>query len=54
MENVSKNKKILITGGCGCIGSNACLFYLKKNYTVICLDNLDRFGSKYNLIYLKK
>ena len=46
--------KILITGGCGFIGTNATIFYLKKGYRVISLDNLDRVGSKHNLVYLKK
>lgn len=32
------NKKILITGGAGFIGSNLCDYFLKKN-EVICLDN---------------
>ncbi|WP_165395986.1 SDR family oxidoreductase [Flavobacterium sp. J27] len=33
------NKKILITGGAGFIGSNLCDYFLKNNNTVICLDN---------------
>jgi dTDP-L-rhamnose 4-epimerase len=34
------NKKILITGGAGFIGSNLALFLLTKGYTVTVLDNL--------------
>ena len=34
------NKKILITGGAGFIGSNLCEVLLEKGNTVICLDNL--------------
>ena len=32
--------KILVAGGAGFIGSNLCRTLLKKNYKVICLDNL--------------
>ena len=45
--------KILITGGCGFVGTNVAIF-LNKKYKVDCLDNLSRKGSKYNLEILKK
>ena len=45
--------KILITGGCGFVGTNIAL-YLSKKYKVDCLDNLSRKGSRYNLKLLKK
>ena len=48
------NKKILITGGCGFIGSNLCIYLKKRNFSVYSLDNLSRRGSKYNLGLLKK
>lgn len=38
MENRIINKKILITGGAGFIGSNLCNYFLKNN-EVVCLDN---------------
>ena len=46
--------KILITGGCGFVGSNLALFLKKKGFTVNTLDNLTRKGSKYNSNLLKK
>ena len=46
--------KILITGGCGFVGTNIALFLSKKKYKVQSLDNLSRKGSKYNLSLLKK
>ena len=46
--------KILITGGCGFVGSNLALFIKKKGFTVHTLDNLTRKGSKYNSNLLKK
>jgi CDP-paratose 2-epimerase len=47
-------KKVLITGGCGFIGTNAASFYLKKGCKVIAFDNLSRVGAKQNLNWLKK
>jgi len=35
-----KNKKVLITGGAGFIGSNLVERLLKQNNTIVCLDNL--------------
>lgn len=48
------SKKILITGGCGFIGTNVANFYLKKGYKVIAYDNLSRTGAKENLKWLKR
>jgi len=44
---------ILITGGCGFIGTNAAAHYLKRGYKVIIFDNLSRAGGKANLKWLK-
>jgi len=41
--------KILITGGCGFVGSNLAIFLKKYKYKIYSLDNLYRKGSKYNL-----
>ena len=46
--------KILITGGCGFVGSNLCLYLKRKKHKITSLDNLSRKGSKYNLNILKK
>ena len=46
---MTKNIKILITGGAGFIGSNLCEYFLSKKYKVVCLDNFST-GHKHNLI----
>lgn len=48
--------RILVTGGCGFVGSNLCLYLNKniKNLTIYSLDNLFRKGSKINEKRLKK
>ena len=45
--------KILITGGCGFVGTNLALFLHLKGYKIDCLDNLSRKGSRYNFRLLK-
>jgi CDP-paratose 2-epimerase len=54
LESQEIEKVILITGGCGFIGTNATNFYLKKGCKVIAFDNLSRVGSEENLNQLKK
>ena len=51
---MKKKLKILVTGGCGFVGSNLCLFLSKRGFKVFSLDNLLRKGSIYNLNLLKK
>ena len=46
--------KVLITGGCGFVGTNLSLYLNSKGFNVHSLDNLSRKGSKYNLTLLKK
>ena len=43
-----KKKVCLVTGGAGFLGKNYCKFFLKKNFTVLCVDN-----NKNNLKKLK-
>lgn len=47
-------KNILITGGCGFVGSNIAIFLKKKGFKITSLDNLSRKGSSLNLKRLKK
>lgn len=48
MNNKLINKKILVTGGAGFIGSNLCEALLEKGNKVVCLDNFET-GKKENL-----
>ena len=48
MAKTLKNKKILITGGAGFIGSNLVEHFLKQKNEVVCLDNLST-GYKKNI-----
>ena len=43
-----RNKKILVTGGAGFIGSNLCELLLEKENEVICLDNFST-GKRHNI-----
>ncbi|MFN7044585.1 MAG: SDR family oxidoreductase [Flavobacterium sp.] len=47
MSKIS-NKKILITGGAGFIGSNLCAYFLEDN-EVVCLDNFST-GYRHNIV----
>tara|TARA_B100000963_G_C22608341_1_gene663683 strand:+ start:366 stop:1349 length:984 start_codon:yes stop_codon:yes gene_type:complete len=47
------NKKILVTGGAGFIGSNLCETLIEKGNKVICLDNLST-GKRQNIEKLLK
>lgn len=45
------NKKILITGGAGFIGSNLCDYFIERNNYIVCLDNFAT-GKKENIAHL--
>lgn len=54
MASRKMKKVILITGGCGFIGTNAADLYLSKGYKVVAFDNLSRVGAAENLGFLEK
>lgn len=45
--------RLLITGGCGFLGSNLAAHAIKAGYDVTVFDNLSRFGSSQNLEWLQ-
>ena len=45
---------ILITGGCGFIGTNLSIFLNNKGYKIYTIDNFQRSGSEFNYKILKK
>ncbi len=47
-EKKLENKKLLITGGAGFIGSNLCEYFLANGNEVVCLDNFST-GHKHNI-----
>ncbi|MFV2045118.1 MAG: NAD-dependent epimerase/dehydratase family protein [Anaerolineales bacterium] len=48
----SSTGKILITGGCGFIGSNLAAHYLEKGWEVVVYDNFSRLGAESNAAWL--
>jgi UDP-glucuronate decarboxylase len=51
MVSQKNNKRILVTGGAGFLGSHLCERLLHLNHEVICVDNLYT-GSKNNILHL--
>lgn len=45
---------ILISGGCGFVGSSLAKLFAKDNHSVTVIDNLKRKGSELNLAFFKK
>lgn len=46
--------KILVTGGCGFLGSNLAAYGIEKGYNVTVFDNLSRLGASQNLEWLRE
>lgn len=46
--------KILMTGGCGFLGSNLAAYALQQGYDLSLFDNLSRHGSEQNLKWLEE
>ena len=49
--NISNNKRVLVTGGAGFLGSHLCERLLKGNHEVLCVDNFYS-GTKDNVRHL--
>ncbi len=45
--------KLLITGGCGFLGSNLAAHAIQQGYDLLVFDNLSRNGSLLNLQWLQ-
>jgi len=41
--------KILITGGAGFVGGNLAVYMSELGHDILCMDNLVRRGSEFNL-----
>ena len=46
--------KVLVTGGCGFLGSNLTAFYLEQGAEVVVSDALFRSGGEENLAWLRR
>jgi len=46
VSSKGKNKSILVTGGCGFIGSHTCVVLLEKGYDVVVVDNFVNSSPK--------
>ena len=51
---MKNTKKVIVTGGCGFIGSNLIKYLIKKNYFVINVDKLSYSANLNNLKNIKK
>jgi dTDP-glucose 4,6-dehydratase len=51
-KGISMNKAVLITGGAGFIGSHLCNYFLERDFSVICIDNLST-GSIENISHIR-
>lgn len=46
-------RKLLITGGCGFIGTNLAVYFAQKGWGVECVDNFSRPGSRLNAEFIR-
>jgi len=53
MSSQKKIGKMLVTGGCGFIGSNLTAHFLDKGWQVVVYDNFSRPGAEINAAWLK-
>ena len=53
MDDANKNKRVLVTGGAGFLGSNLCERLVGDGYDVLCVDNLYS-GSRQNIAHLSR
>jgi len=53
VKNYDSNKRILVTGGAGFLGSNLCERLINEGCDVLCVDNFYT-GSKRNILHLLK
>ena len=44
-------KKLMVIGGCGFIGANTVLYFLKKRYRISIIDNLSGSSSKKKYLF---
>ncbi len=50
----SRERRLLITGGCGFIGTNFAEYFTQRGWNVTVLDNLSRKGAVENLLWLRE
>lgn len=51
---MTNEKRLLITGGCGFIGTNLAEYFAQRSWVVTVLDNLSRKGAVENLLWLRE
>lgn len=51
---MTKQKKLLVTGGAGFIGVHTCAYFAQQGWSVCVVDNLSRRGTTENLSWLKE
>lgn len=49
-----ERRRLLVTGGCGFIGTNLAEYFAQRGWTVTVLDNLSRKGAIENLLWLRE